>query len=87
VRWNSDGVHSIKYGVAGDGGYEQNFKEGHAIVTGLSSLMPGFYPKPAYVMDKVTHWDKLFSEYFNSPLSLFHQSFIFLFHSCTVIAT
>jgi len=24
------------------------------VVTGLSSLMPGFYPKPAYVMCKVT---------------------------------
>jgi len=33
---------------------EQNLKDGHAIVTGLSSLMPGFYPKPAYVMYKVT---------------------------------
>jgi hypothetical protein len=33
---------------------EQNFKDGHAIVTSLSSLMPGFYPKPADVMYKVT---------------------------------
>ena len=33
---------------------EHNLKDGHAIVTGLSSLIPGFYPKPAYVMYKVT---------------------------------
>ena len=31
-------------------GNEQNLKGGHAIVTGHSLLMPGFYPKPAYVM-------------------------------------
>ena len=31
-------------------GNEQNLKGGHAIGTGLSFLMPGFYPKPAYVI-------------------------------------
>lgn len=90
MRWNPHDMHSVKYGVAGNGGYEQNFKVGHAIVTGLSLLMSGFYLKPSRVLDKVTLRQVVFRVLEFSSVTLppeLHIHISFICKHCNIILT